>query len=561
MLNKLRTIKGRLWMLTGFTMLTLATISVIESYISKKTNAYIHTLSEQVVPTTRHMTLTDMMHDGIRATVYQAFFEQQLGNRKALEEIGAELEVMSANIKKYPSDIKDLNLTEEINSLIEEALPLIDRYTQSANEVIVLLKKGNRSAASTYLDQFNKDFENLEEKLEVLGEKAEERGLAISEEAVMTEKRSKLIHYGVVIGAFILAFASSVWVIRDLVRRVKAITNELNAQAQSLNKSSDSISNASQQLASAATEQSTAIEETVTSMEEIGSMIAQTAQNATSTMNETQSGISEVHKGKEVVARMVTSMDDISRSNDQLQTIIRVMEDIKTKTRVINDIAFETKLLSFNASIEAARAGSHGRGFAVVAEEVGKLANVSSKAADEVRNLLDTSSSQVASIVEETKRRVQTGQNNSKECEHAFGIMEQSLDTINKSVQLIATATKEQESGVSQSNIAMGEMEKATQSNTRSADALSSQSGTLMLVSSTIAKTVQDMMAMVGDSDSLVSHESPQKPTRGKTTESKGNGGGSAGKDSNNVTPITAQSSNENKNLISRDDDRWNTAS
>ena len=53
---------------------------------------------------------------------------------------------------------------------------------------------------------------------------------------------------------------------------------------------------------------------------------------------------------------------------------------------------FKTQLLSFNASIEAARAGQHGRGFAVVAEEVGHLAQTSGKAAEEIRNLLEKQS-------------------------------------------------------------------------------------------------------------------------------------------------------------------------
>ncbi len=45
----------------------------------------------------------------------------------------------------------------------------------------------------------------------------------------------------------------------------------------------------------------------------------------------------------------------------------------------------QAKLLSFNASIEASRAGNAGKGFAVVAEEIAKLAAQSAETAKEIR--------------------------------------------------------------------------------------------------------------------------------------------------------------------------------
>ena len=74
----------------------------------------------------------------------------------------------------------------------------------------------------------------------------------------------------------------------------------------------------------------------------------------------------------------------IRAEREQFMQIINDVSALGELVEVIKNISSQTNLLALNASIEAARAGEHGHGFAVVAEEVRKLAQSSSQAANQV---------------------------------------------------------------------------------------------------------------------------------------------------------------------------------
>ncbi len=284
---------------------------------------------------------------------------------------------------------------------------------------------------------------------------------------------------------------------RNVIVSLRNVSQKLNTALNDVLTISAEASDSSSRLSAASSQQASAVTESVSSMDEMKSMLGQTVEHSSAALRSSDESYHEAASGQKVIDELRIAMLDIERAYEELEEVNRVVSSIRSKTNVINDIVFKTQLLSFNASIEAARAGQHGRGFSVVAAEVGKLAEVSGVAAQEIGKLLDQSTKKVAQIVQSTKFKVESANQMSLKCATVFESITHRTGEARSMVDAITSAAAEQEAGIQQVSRAMIEMKDSSDQTDVMAHGIQKLSDSLREQSRALAATMQNLDVLV----------------------------------------------------------------
>jgi methyl-accepting chemotaxis protein len=251
------------------------------------------------------------------------------------------------------------------------------------------------------------------------------------------------------------AFDNMLNTIRNSLSQVKSSTDEIV-------KGTDEITSITTVTTSDIREQKKETNNLATTLGKMSESSINVANNTHQSQSFTNNVEAEVTDG---ASKAYSAREKINDLFKQIELVASIAEKLESETiqisntvKVIDDITLKTRLLSFNASVEASRAGEQGKGFAVVANEIGELAQQTKvsnieieKATIQLKNLMATAIAVIKEtkiLAAEGKNEVNTSYDSFKNVAGEMAKLKEVMSNIANSTQEQSVATKEAEKNI-----------------------------------------------------------------------------------------------------------------
>ncbi|MGX1261691.1 methyl-accepting chemotaxis protein [Sinorhizobium fredii] len=275
--------------------------------------------------------------------------------------------------------------------------------------------------------------------------------------------------------------------VNQTMTNLRSVLGEVRAAIDTINSGSGELRIASGDLSKRTEQQAASLGETSSALEEIAAAVKSSTERALEASHMVDEARRSTEQSSAVVKDAVSAMGRIEEASGEIGQIINV----------IDEIAFQTNLLALNAGVEAARAGEAGKGFAVVAQEVRELAQRSANAAKDIKALISRSGEEVGAGV---KLVTATGA--------ALTLIEGHVVKVNEHVHSIATAAREQSTGLSEVSTAVNQMDQVTQQNAAMVEESTAATNRLADEAASLARLIARFRLEAGAAPRMVGHDS-----------------------------------------------------
>jgi methyl-accepting chemotaxis protein len=277
-------------------------------------------------------------------------------------------------------------------------------------------------------------------------------------------------------------------------------TEELENAFKNAESMANAIADHARDLARAADENSGEVQVLSAGIKEMSVAATGAANSASSVSLDAEHLKKDAEASEGMIQFNTTSVENMAHSFKNVSTLVRNLDSeassINDIVATIAGIADQTNLLALNAAIEAARAGEAGRGFAVVAEEVRKLAEDSSKAANQIGEL-------ARSIVSETRSAVESASNGLKLAADTENGTRQTQERLSKviaavtrivgQIHNVATTSEKQSASLAEMTASVERVTDSAAANKKKSDEIARQVDNITRVIGGVAGTVDSL--------------------------------------------------------------------
>lgn len=193
--------------------------------------------------------------------------------------------------------------------------------------------------------------------------------------------------------------------INQMTENLYSLIEQVQRSGVQVGSSTNEITASSHELEANATEQAASTREVSSTSKQISSTSSELSKSIHGISQRTDYALQIAHKGKESLSSLDEAMGNLNHSTKSITSKLSIISEkankISSVVTAINKISEQTNLLSFNAAIEAEKAGEYGKGFSVVAREISRLADQTAVATEDIEKMVKEMQSSVSSGVME----------------------------------------------------------------------------------------------------------------------------------------------------------------
>ncbi len=193
----------------------------------------------------------------------------------------------------------------------------------------------------------------------------------------------------------------------------------------------------------------------------------------------------ETAQGLQAVARVGDAVQGVST---EVGGIVDTLRQVSDAAGQITKIALQTRLVAFNASVEAKRAGEAGRGFAVVADAVKDLAAQVESSSKQIAGTVGQLDARIAALAREISREHAAGSGAASQAAGEGGAVHRAIDEVAQGVHRIHAASQASQQVCAGLGGQMSHIESEMRQTTKALDTALGRTETFLKISEELAE-------------------------------------------------------------------------